>query len=119
MCTQEALKVTELRFPEHSSFSQAFDKAIAEHSEQLLSGRVVTINLPSGGYTRRAIATIEAHNPASFWIDKRCDPTRFSARIRAAAKSLHEQRYFGLFELAHEDGVATIRRLVPESGRDG
>ncbi|MCJ7735946.1 MAG: hypothetical protein MUQ10_01355 [Anaerolineae bacterium] len=118
MCMQGASKVTELRFPQHSSFSQGFDEAIAAHSGPLLSGRIVTTNLSPGGYNRRAIATIEANNPSSFWVDKRCEETWFSARLRAAAKSLHEQRYFGLFELAHKDGVATIRRLVPESGRD-
>jgi len=70
----------------------------------------VHIDLDEGGYDGRVIVTIHATDRTIFGTDwERADPTRFPARIRAAAAALLSCGCEGRFEVSHSDGSLTIR----------
>ena len=108
---KRTMKVTELRYPSRSSFFAPCQRAIKTLRRDLLEGKIIRIRLSPQGYNQRAIATIEHDNPNFFWIDKKSDPTRFSARIRAAAYILYKNELHGEFEISHKTGVLTIQFL--------
>lgn len=105
------VKVTELRYPSRSHFLPECARVVMERRDELLAGKVITVRLSPQGYNRQTVALIERDSPRSFWIDKKSDPTRFSARIRAAAYALFRQGYFGCFEIIHDTGMLTIRAI--------
>ncbi len=73
---------------------------------------MVIVELGAGGYpgTVRVELTEEAND--SFATDwERADPTRFPARIRAAATALRDKRCFGVFSVSHDEGRLTIDRI--------
>ena len=105
------MKVTELKFPSRSEFLERIERAIEDQRNQLEAGEAISVRLSAQGYNRRGVATIEAANSRTFWVDKKSDPTRFGARIRAAALALHRKGYFGQYEIGHDTGVLTIRMV--------
>jgi len=100
-----------------SSFLEPCEAAIVRHRDVLFQGDTITVHLSPKGYNRRARASIIPDNPQFFWVDLESarprfkDPSRFGARLRAAALALYRQRCFGTYEIAHETGVLTIRYL--------
>ena len=75
------------------------------------NGHPVIINLNKpGGYAGLVKVTIRSADPNSFDTDWQAnDPTRFPARIKAAATALHRCSHFGRFEIEHKDGIIMIK----------
>lgn len=66
---------------------------------------------PQGGYKGEIEVIIESRKEAEFEASvDLSDPTRFPARIRAAATELRDQGFTGSFRITHEDGVLKIGR---------
>ena len=67
---------------------------------------------PDGGYSGEVRIRIGSATERNFeaYIDL-SDPTRFPARIRAAATELREQGFTGEFWIRHHNGALEIQRL--------
>ena len=101
-----------IAYATRSQFLPEFESAIQEHSAGLRIGGVVRVELPEGGYDGRVIVTIGRTDRMFFGTDwERTDPTRFPARIKAAATALRNCRCEGRFEISHSDGSLTIRAV--------
>jgi hypothetical protein len=102
----------DIPYPTRSQFLDACEAAIRDHRGELQAGEVVHVDLHEGGYHGRVIVTIHATDRTVFGTDwERPDPTRFPARIRAAAAALLKCRCEGQFEISHSDGCLTIRAV--------
>jgi len=99
-------------YASRSGFTAICKDVIDRHKNNLYSGHPVNINLNKpGGYAGRVKVTISAADPNSFDTDWQAnDPTRFPARIKAAATALHRCSHFGRFEITHKDGIIVIKR---------
>ena len=100
-----------MNFPysKRSSFLAACEEAITRSRDDLESGFPVQVYLGSGGYNGHVLVTISADDNMMFatnWVGS--DPTRFPARIKAAATALHNCSCFGRFEITHSDGTIQI-----------
>ncbi len=101
----------EIRYCTRSRFLVVCEDAIRTNESTLKRRITLNINLDRGGYNNRVLATIDASNHDEFdtnWNQK--DPTRFPARIKAAATALHNCGCHGQYEITHNDGVLTIRK---------
>ncbi len=102
----------DITYPGRSRFVEACEAAICKGDAELKAGGVVHIDLDEGGYDGSVIVTIHADDRATFGTDwERADPTRFPARIRAAAAALLNCRCEGRFNVTHSDGSLTIRAV--------
>jgi hypothetical protein len=102
----------EIAYRKRSQFLTACESAIREHRAELHAGGVVHVDLQEGGYDGRVIVTIRATDRMAFGTDwERTDPTRFPARINAAATALRNCDCEGRFEVSHSDGSLTIRAV--------
>jgi hypothetical protein len=76
------------------------------------------VQLEPGGYDHSVSVTISLDNTVDFETDwQGSDPTRFPARIKAAAAALLQQGMSGSFQISHQDGILSIKRS--ESGSQG
>ncbi len=88
------------------------EATIRKRQDELLAGATVSIDLQGGGYDGRVIVNIAPNNPVTFNTDwENADPTRFPARIKAAATALLNVGCKGKFEISHSSGSLTIRTL--------
>jgi hypothetical protein len=102
----------DIAFPTRSQFLEACEAAIRDHRAELLMGATVQVGLPEGGYDGQVIVTIDSTDRAGFGTDwESADPTRFPARIRAAAAALFNCHCDGRFEVSHSEGSMTIRAI--------
>jgi hypothetical protein len=103
--------MTRIPYASRSSFLAICEQSICRSRADLLAGQPVQILFQkSGGYAGAEIAAIRESATTHFVVDRRyADPTRFPARLRAAATALHRQRCFGRFELCCHDGELTLR----------
>jgi hypothetical protein len=102
----------DIAYPTRSRFLDACEAAIREHHEELQRGGAVHVDLHEGGYDGRVTLTIHAADSTVFGTDwENADPTRFPARIRAAAAALLNCRCEGRFEVSHSDGFLIIRAV--------
>jgi hypothetical protein len=94
-----------------SLFLDACAAAIREQRAELDAGCSVTVDLNrGGGYSGRVIVNIRTADGTTFATDwERPDPTRFPARLKAAATALLHCGCMGRFELLHKDGTLTIQ----------
>src|SRR5690349_6119162 len=100
-----------IRYSVRSSFLLPCKGAIRNGGQRLQNGGSVSVNLPSGGYDGHVYVNIRPRDPATFetnWANS--DPTRFPARIKAAATALKDSGYIGRFEITHTDGILGIRQ---------
>lgn len=101
-----------MRYPTRSKFLDSCETAIREHRAELNAGAPVHVDLREGGYEGRVVVTIRPTDRDVFATDwDRGDPTRFPARIKAAAAALFNCHCQGRFEVSHADGSLTIRAL--------
>lgn len=101
-----------INYSSRSKFFELIEQSIEEEGQELRAGQVIKIQLEPGGYNREARITINTNDPSGFDTDwSGSDPTRFSARIRAAATILFQKSYSGVFSISHTDGVMKIRRM--------
>lgn len=101
----------DIAYATRSQFLATCEAAIRQQQVELDAGGTVCVDLGEGGYDGRVVVTIRSDNPSSFdaaWTNP--DPTRFPARIKAAATALLNSGYEGAYELTHENGILTIRR---------
>jgi hypothetical protein len=95
-----------------SQFLGPCEAAIRRHRAELDAGGIVSVNLPPGGYDGRVIVTIRPNDCSDFGTDwEHPDPTRFPARIKAAATALRNCGCEGRYEVSHSDGSLTIRAV--------
>lgn len=93
-----------------SNFLTEYEAGVCRGSVELRRGHTVRIESIEGGYSGRIWVAIDPGNRSSFSTSWRSsDPTRFPARIKAAATALLNEGFRGEFEIAHEDGMLTIR----------
>lgn len=95
----------------HSDFLLPCKAAIRRNQRQLQAGGSISVSLPDGGYDGHVFVTLKANNSITFgtnWANN--DPSRFPARIKAAATALKDSGYVGRFEIAHTDGTLKIRQ---------
>lgn len=102
----------EIAYTTRSQFLTACESAIREHSSELHGGGVVQVDLHKGGYDGRVIVTIRSTDRMAFSTDwKGVDPSRFPARIKAAATALLNCQCDGRFDVSHSDGSLMIRAV--------
>ena len=85
-------------------------------------GEPATVRLASrGGYGGDVHIHVDPGQAEQFWTDwASSDPTRFPARIRAAATALRDTTRGGRFRVAHDDGTLTIEQVrTPQSPKWG
>jgi hypothetical protein len=93
-----------------SVFLTPCEQAIRDHAAILEAGGTIVITLDDGGYAGKVRIEI-GDDPAMFGSDwENSDPTRFPARIKAAATALFHCGCRGPYEVEHRDGFLTIRR---------
>lgn len=95
----------------HSDFLLPCKVAIRKNRRQLQAGGPIRVSLPDGGYHGLVFVTITPNNSIKFgtnWTNN--DPSRFPARIKAAATALKDSGYVGRFEIRHTDGTLNIRQ---------
>jgi hypothetical protein len=88
----------EIPYASRSKFLAKCEETIKHRLTDLLNGIPLRIEFESGGYNNRIVATQK-------------DPTRFPARIKAAATALHNCACFGRYEISHKNGVLVIRQI--------
>jgi hypothetical protein len=101
----------EIAFVNRSRFLDDCEHAIRDGRDRLEDGEPVEVALDRGGYSGRAIVTVRAGDSTHFGaLWEGSDPTRFPARIRAAATALLNCGCHGRYEIDHRDGALAIRR---------
>jgi hypothetical protein len=96
-----------------SKFLEPCKIEINNQFNQLTNGQKIVINFPeSSGYNGEIIVDIKESKDSfsTFW--ENTDPTRFPARIKAAATALKEKKCFGAHKITHNNGELTITRIV-------
>ena len=103
----------QIRYASRSKFIDACEAVIREHQSHLAAKTPVRVKLEEpGGYDGRVIVNIDSKDRDLFGTDwEGTDPTRFPARIKAAATALLNCRCDGRFEILHSDGSLNITRL--------
>lgn len=103
----------QIKYASRSKFLDACEAVIREHQGHLAGKTGVRVDLDEpGGYEGRVIVTINTKDRAVFETDwEGRDPTRFPARIKAAATALLNCNCDGQFEILHSDGSLNITRL--------
>jgi hypothetical protein len=100
----------DIRYVTRSGFLDDCEKAIRDGRERLGNGQALRIAFDDGGFPGRVIVTIREDHPACFNSDwESSDPTRFPARIRAAATALFNCGCHGSDEIVHADGELSIQ----------
>ena len=105
-----------ISFVSHSEFLPKCVQVISDHRNQLNEG--IDIEMDPGGYDGSVSVTIEAEDATGFETNWNSgDPTRFPARIRAAATALSQCGCSGTFQISVKNGVLTIKGK--DAGNDG
>jgi hypothetical protein len=102
----------DIAYATRSQFLGACETAIHSRRADLDAGGTVYVDLGEGGYDGRVVVTISQQDRSSFGTDwTNSDPTRFPARIKAAATALLNCGCEGAFEVSHADGTLAIRAI--------
>ena len=102
----------DLPYSTRSRFLSTCEIAIREQRAGLDGGGIVRVDFGGGGYNGCIRVTIRPNDHALFGADRELkDPTRFPARIRAAATALKNCGCLGLFEISHSDGSISMRKV--------
>ncbi len=102
----------DIAYATRSQFLGVCEAAIRGHRAELDADGVVHVDLKEGGYDGRVIVTIRPNDHMAFGTDwESTNPTRFPARIKAAATALLNCGFEGRFEISHSDGSLIIRAV--------
>lgn len=103
----------QVKYASRSKFIDVCSAVIREHKAHLAAKTPVCVELKEpGGYDGRVIVEIDTRDRVLFKTDwSGADPTRFPARIKAAATALLECGCDGRFEISHSDGSLEIKAL--------
>jgi len=102
-----------IEFAKRSSFIEPCERGIRAEIDALQSGRSVSFPLGPGGYDAAIRVFISSTNRDAFetnWSSP--DPTRFPARIRAAATALRNCGFTGPIEIAHRNGELFVQMIL-------
>lgn len=103
--------MVEVRYPTRSHLGP-IEAAIRAVDDDFV--RPLHIDLIPGGYDREAHICITDADTDTFDTDwESAHPSRFSARIRAAACVLREHGYRGRFKARHHNGLLILQRAEP------
>jgi hypothetical protein len=101
----------DIPFVTRSRFLEDCEKAIRDDRDRLEDGEPLGVAFDEGGYAGRVAVIIRDGDSGYFGSDwEGSDPTRFPARIRAAATALFNCGCRGSYEILHENGALAIRR---------
>lgn len=96
-------------FSTRSRFFDAIEAALRAAERCPEAGGPLTVELAPGGYDGAIVVDTSRGSPDRFEAEwERPDPTRFPARIRAAATVLHTRGCRGRYLVTHEDGSLII-----------
>ncbi len=103
-----------ITYAQKSVFQPDLDRELNVRRLAICDGQCVTVTIqrPRPGYSGDVEVTISKNDQKYFstnWSGN--DPSRFAARIRAAATALRNNACWGRFHITHEAGVLTIQRL--------
>lgn len=99
-----------LPFSTRSRFFSALEQALSRLGDDFPSE--IRVVLGPRGYERDVHVTVRRDDPHTFETDwESRQPSRFSARIRAAATVLQRRGYDGTFRISHRDGVLVIQPI--------
>ncbi|MGK0235533.1 MAG: hypothetical protein ACI9EK_002072 [Psychroserpens sp.] len=103
----------EIPYSSRSSFLEVIKSSIIEEQQKLIEGRSVQCLLnKSGGYNMDLSIEIISNEAKVFFTDwAGTDTSRFSSRIKAVASCLYQLDLFGLYQVAHKNGLITLKRL--------
>ena len=102
----------DIEYAIRSQFLDACEATVCEYRAELEAGGIVHVALKEGGYDGRVAVTIHPTDHAIFVTDwEGTDPTRFPARIKAAATALLNCGFEGRFDISHSGGSLTIRSV--------
>ena len=102
-----------ITYAKRSKFTAPCKESIATQRERLETGQVITIPLGDGGYAGQTIVILQGSHDTVFetdWAGR--NPTRFPARIKAAATALRDCGCMGVFAISHADGVVSMQRTA-------
>lgn len=102
-----------------SDLVPALEQQLRPRVSELEEGMVVTAELAreKAGYAGQCIVRIDFGNTQGFITNLPLDdPTRFPARIKAAATVLKILGLCGLFQIGHRNGTLTLLRLIELEG---
>jgi hypothetical protein len=98
-----------LPYSSRSRFFPAIEEALRQAGGSL--ERPVRVYLGPKGYTRDAVVKISRGDSQFFETDWESKyPSRFSARVKAAATVLQRQGHHGRFRVSHSNGELVITR---------
>jgi len=102
-----------VNYAPRSKFLVPCETAIRGSLGDLASKRTICIRLqePRSGYAGCVQVTVSRNDPTRFATDWTSDPSRFPARIKAAATALQRCRCFGVYRISHNDGTIEITRI--------
>src|SRR5690349_18187672 len=99
-----------LRYSTRSEFFVPIQAAVDSVQGRL--DHPLRIELKRGGYDRDVSVHIRPDDAHLFWADwESHQPSRFSARIRAAATVLKRAGLSGRYRISHADGVMLIQKV--------
>lgn len=103
-------EVSHLKRPGQSSFYEPCRSALRRGNDLLLAGpAAVEFEKEKAGYPGDELIEIQSRQEGVFRTDwEGSDPTRFPARIKAAATALRDEGYRGTFRVWHEEGTLVI-----------
>jgi hypothetical protein len=98
----------DIPYSTRSQFFKPVEQALREAGGRV--ERPIGVSLRPGGYSRDVNIVIRPDDTVTFWAEwTSTQPSRFSARIRAAATVLQRFGLTGRFRITHEDGTLIIR----------
>lgn len=103
----------QIAYVTRSKFLNVYSDAISAHSDTLNNGGTLEIQSGAGGYAGRVEVELTPTRPdgfTAFWNG--ADPTRFPARIRAAATALKDCGFMGRFLITHKQGTISICKSI-------
>jgi hypothetical protein len=103
----------DIPYVDRSGFLEPCERAIRQRRDAIDAGQPVRVELDAErpGYPGRVIVEVRAGDGSGFGSDfESADPTRFPARIRAAATALYNCGCTGKFLITHDEGVLEIAR---------
>ncbi len=100
-----------IKYAKYSKFLEPCKIAIQNNSKALKNGIPIEVSFIKGGYNGEININIEADKStfSTSWSNQ--DPTRFPARIKAAATALKYSQCLGVYKVIHNDGLLTITRV--------
>jgi hypothetical protein len=104
---------TEIPYSSRSSFLFIINTTLLDEKQTLIDGSSVQCSLnKSGGYDIILTVEIIPKETEVFFTDwVSPDISRFSSRIKAVATSLYQLGMFGIYQVAHKDGLITLKYL--------